>query len=326
MCPETLYSDSGLTEDRMFTCSAPGKMILFGEHAVVFGRPALALAIDLRISCKVSPSDQYTVNRHPMKKRHHAYISASLDEAWDGPPINVDTMSEIPAASGLGSSAAVTVSCIASLTTFKGRLEPATIAKMAFEVENNVQGRASPTDTSTSTHGQGVLVSPNKMDNLLWRIEKGSVVWNVHHCDVPRLRFVVGYTGIHAATGPLVAKVKRLVETDDDAKKAIDRIGEIVLAGVDALKKGDKRRIGELMSENHALLNQLGVGHPSLDKLAEACREYSYGTKLTGAGGGGSMIALTDEPDRVSKEIEMAGGEAIPISVGCDGVRIEKRH
>jgi mevalonate kinase len=308
----------------MFACSAPGKMILFGEHAVVFGRPALALAIDLRISCKASPSDQYTVNGHAMKKRHHAYISASLDEAWDGPPINVDTMSVIPAASGLGSSAAVTVSCIASLTTSKGHLDPERIARMAFEVENKVQGRASPTDTSTSTHGHGVLVSPNKLDNFLWKIEKGTMVWNVHHCDVPRLIFVVGYTGIHAATGPLVAKVKNLVETENDAKKSIDQIEEIVLAGVEAVGRDNKRRIGELMNENHVLLNQLGVGHSALDKLVEACKGHSYGAKLTGAGGGGSMIALTDEPERVSKDIELAGGEAIPVSVGCDGVRIEK--
>jgi mevalonate kinase len=299
-------------------------MILFGEHAVVFGRPALALAIDLRISCVACSSDQYTVNGHAMKKRHHAYISAALDEAWDGPPINVDTMSEIPAASGLGSSAAVTVSCIASLSTSKGRLDPEKIARMAFEVENKVQGMASPTDTSTSTHGHGVLVSPQKLDGFLWKIEKGAMVWNIHHCDVPRLKFVVGYTGIHAKTGPLVAEVKKLVDADDDAKKAIDQIEEIVLAGVEAVKKSDKRRIGELMNENHALLNKLGVGHPALDKLVEACKAHSFGAKLTGAGGGGSMIALTDDPDRVSKEIEKAGGKAIPISVGCDGVRIEK--
>jgi mevalonate kinase len=299
-------------------------MILFGEHAVVFGRPALALAIDLRISCKVRSSDQYTVNGHAMKKRHHAYISASLDEAWAGPPINVDTMSEIPTASGLGSSAAVTVSCIASLTASKGRLDPEKIARMAFEVENKVQGMASPTDTSTSTHGHGVLVSPHKLDDFLWKIEKGTVVWNIHHCVVPRLRFVVGYTGIHSATGPLVAKVKKLVDAEDDAKKAIDQIEEIVLAGVEAVKKSDKRKLGDLMNENHALLNQLGVGHPALDRLVEACKDHSYGSKLTGAGGGGSMIALTDEPDRVSKQIEMAGGEAISISVGCEGARIEK--
>ena len=305
-------------------CSAPGKMILFGEHAVVFGKPALAVAVGLRIRCSVNPSSQYSVNGHPMKKQHHAYISAALDEAWDGPPINVDTDSEIPSGSGLGSSAAVTVACIGSLISAKGKLDHEKIARKAFEVENAVQGRASPTDTSTSTHGQGILVSPDKFDGFLWKIEKGGTHWNVHHCDVPLLKFVVGYTGIHAATGPLVAKVKKLVETDDGAKRAIDRIGELVLEGVEATRRGDKKRLGELMNENHMLLNGLGVGHPLLERFTEACKGCSYGAKLTGAGGGGSMIALTDEPEKTRRAIEAAGGEAIEVEVGCEGVRMER--
>ncbi len=308
----------------MTKCSAPGKMILFGEHAVVFGRPALALAIDLRITSSVKPSDQYSVNGHAMRKKHHAYISAALDEAWDGPPINIDTSSEIPSGSGLGSSAAVTVSCIAAMTGTRGKLDIEKIAKRAFEVESTVQGSASPTDTSTSAHGFGVLVSPDKLDNYLWTIEKGSRVWNVHHCDVPQLKFVVGYTGIHAATGPLVANVKKLVDSSDEAKKTISRIGEIVIEGADAAAKNDKNRLGALMNENHGLLNQLGVGHQSLETLVNACKPMSYGTKLTGAGGGGSMIALTDETDKVAKAISDAGGTPIVVEVGCEGVRIER--
>src|SRR4030066_2567225 len=107
----------------MTKCSAPGKMILLGEHAVVFGKPALALAIDLRIPSSVRPSNDYSVNGHPMKKKHHAYISASLDEAWEGPPINIDTDSEIPSGSGLGSSAAVTVSCVGAMACAKGEVD-----------------------------------------------------------------------------------------------------------------------------------------------------------------------------------------------------------
>src|SRR4030066_120840 len=157
----------------MVTCSAPGKMILFGEHAVVFGKSALALAINLRITSSVRSANQYSVNGHPMKKPHHMYISAALDEAWGGPPINVDTISEIPSGSGLGSSAAVTVSCVAAMMASKGKFNHEAVAKKSFAVEMKVQGSASPTDTSTSTHGQGVMVSPEKLDGFLWRIEHG---------------------------------------------------------------------------------------------------------------------------------------------------------
>jgi len=307
----------------MAKCSAPGKMILLGEHAVVFGKPALALAIDLRISASVSRSDEYMVNGRPMKKKHHAYISAALDEAWGGPPINIDTISEIPSGSGLGSSAAVTVSSVAAMQSAKGRLSSEAVARKSFAVELRVQGRASPTDTSTSTHGFGVLVSPDEMDGLLWRIEHGESVWNMHHCDVPELDFVVGYTGIHASTGPLVARVKKLVDQSSEARASMDRIGEIVLEGVEALKSRDKRRLGKLMDENQRLLNGIGVGHPALDELVAAVKPHSYGAKLTGAGGGGSMIALTDDVKSTAEAIRRSGGEPIVVKVGSEGVRRE---
>lgn len=309
----------------MSRCSAPGKIILFGEHAVVFGKPALALAIDLRIVSDVQPSDEFTVNGHPMKKRHHAYISASLDEAWGGPPVSVRTISAIPSGSGLGSSAAVTVSCVGGLLAAKDQFSPELVARKAFEVELTVQGRASPTDTSTSAHGQGVLISPERLDGLLWKIEKGGSTWNIHHRDVMGLTFVIGYTGIHAATGPLVANVKKLVDVEPSAARSIDRIGEIVMDGADAIKTRDKKRLGSLMRENHELLNGLGVGHEALDKLVSACQETAYGAKLTGAGGGGSMVALTDDPKVTSEAIRKAGGEPITVRVGAQGVRVEKR-
>jgi mevalonate kinase len=307
----------------MRTYSAPGKMILFGEHAVVFGKPALAIAIDRRITSTMRDSEEYYVNGHPMKRRHHAYISAALDQAWNGPPVAIDTTSQIPSGSGLGSSAAVSVSCVAALLSRRGSVTPEEVARKAFEVEVTVQGRASPTDTSVSTHGGAVLVSPDRSDGFLWRIEKGERVWNIHHRDTPELTFVVGYTGIHAATGPLVEGVRKLVESSPEARHTVDRIGEITAEGVEALVAKDGRRLGELMSENHSLLNLLGVGHPSLEALVQACAGKAYGAKLTGAGGGGSMIALTDDPSGVADAISRAGGKPFIVKTGCEGVREE---
>jgi len=307
----------------MRRCSAPGKVILFGEHAVVFGKPALALAIDLRIVASISHSSQYSVNGHPMKTRHHAYVSKALDEAWGGPPIDVTTVSQIPPGSGLGSSAAVTVATVGSMLAEKGRFKPEIVARKAFEVELAVQGRASPTDTSTSTNGHGVLVAQEKMDGFLWRIDSGDRSWSIHHRDVPGFTFVVGHTGIHASTGPLVAGVKKLVDSSPDAARTIDRIAELVMDGVDAVAKGDKTKVGKLMAENHGLLNSLGVGHPMLDRAVRACEGTCYGAKLTGAGGGGSMIALTDDPVSATKAIASAGCTPIIVRVGCEGVRQE---
>lgn len=308
----------------MPVCSAPGKMILFGEHAVVFGKPALALAIDMRITSSVSTSCDFAVNGHRMNKKYHSYISSALDEAWGGPPISVETSSNIPSGSGLGSSAAVTVSCVGAMLAAKDEFDPEAIARKSFEVEFRVQGAASPTDTSVSSHGHGVIVSPEKMDGFLWTIEKAGRAWNIHHCEVPDLTFIIGYTGIHASTGPLVAKVRRLVESEAEAHAAVDRIGSIVTEGAEALVAADKARIGRLMDENHQLLNGLGVGHELLDAFVSAAREHSYGAKLTGAGGGGSMIALTDSPDKVADVIRQAGGTPFEVRVGCEGVRVEE--
>lgn len=309
----------------MKRCSAPGKIILFGEHAVVFGKPAFAMAVDLRINATLSASDQYRVNGRPMKKQHHAYISMALDEAWNGPPVEVTTRSRIPSGSGLGSSAAVTVATVGSMLAEKGRFQPEAVARKSFQVELGVQGRASPTDTSTSTNGYGVLVAQDKMDGFLWRIESGQRSWSIHHRQVPEFTFVVGHTGIHASTGPLVAGVKKLVDESPAAAKAVDRIAELVMDGVEAVEKGDKAKVGKLMLENHELLNSLGVGHPLLDKAVWACAPVSYGAKLTGAGGGGSMIALTDDPEGASEAIASAGCGPIIVKVGCEGVRVEPR-
>jgi len=306
--------------------SAPGKVILFGEHAVVYGEPALSLAVDRRIKCKVSASSSETyVNGYPINRKHHSYILECVKKLDTDKKFEIETNSDLPSGAGMGSSAAVTVSTIGCLREFLSKeVKEERIVKDAFEVEFKVQGNASPIDTSTSTHGNAIMISKEKAENFLWKIEKDKNIWNIHHQDIPDIDLVVGDTGVHSRTGPLVEKVRRFYENSNFAKEIIEDIGKIVKEATYLLKNEDLEGLGELMNKNHRLLSILGVTHPKLEKLIRGARKYSYGAKLTGAGGGGSMIALTDEPEKVAEEIEKKGGTPYIIKSTKQGLITEK--
>ena len=311
----------------MVRTSSPGKVILFGEHAVVYGEPAIALAVTRRFNMRVEERKDgrgHRVDGHKMTKAHHSYFKYAVDNYWEGGPLDIGTRSEIPSSSGMGSSAALTTSLMAALVDMSGSdidQERERIARQSFATEYGVQGRASPTDTSTATMGLGILLAKEPLDGLLWHVEKGGAEWYIHRVGVPKLTIVVGFTGLKGNTGELVAKVRRFWEANNFAKETVTDIGKLTMEGVRALEAGDKERIGQLMDRNHQLLCILGVNHDKLQRLIDVARPHSYGAKLTGAGGGGSMIALTDEPERVSKAIEAAGGKPFIAEIGAPGVR-----
>jgi len=292
----------------MMAASAPGKLILFGEHAVVFGEPALSTAINLRAEVFVRPHREWLADGASLDEPRFRYVKKAVEKSKVPGPLWIEIRSMVPSGAGLGSSAAVTVATLGSLHSLAGRIDPPTIAREAFDVEHEVQGRASPIDTSTAAAGGGLLVL---RDNRRWFL---------HRAALPPLDFVIGNTGISAATGPLVAKVRERVDHDPGAAAAIREIGEITLDGVKALQQKDLVSVGHLMDRNHALLTELGVGHPALDRLVSAARPSSYGAKLTGAGGGGSMFALTDRPSKTAEAIRSAGGKAFVVQADSRGV------
>jgi mevalonate kinase len=307
----------------MSVASAPGKVILLGEHAVVFGRPAIALSIDLRLRCSVRPSSASTMNGQPMDDRAGPYLAAVLREHGPEGPVAVDIASSLPSGSGLGSSAAVTVASLGAIAAARGGIVPEDIARKAFDIESVVQGRASPIDTSISAHGGGIFISSVRGPGLLWEIARDTRRWFIHDCRVPDMTLVVGFTGNKAPTGPLVAKVRRYAERSGFARQIIDEIGDVTLDGLDRMRAGDLEALGRLMSRDHSLLTILGVSTPALQRLVDASLPYSYGAKLTGAGGGGSMIALTDRPEKVAEAIRGRGGMPYIVRTGVDGVKKE---
>ena len=101
-------------------------------------------------------------------------------------------------------------------------------------------------------------------------------------------------------------------------------MGLIALIGMNAMRRNDKEDLGDAMTKNHKLLSILGVSCNELNKLVNATLPYSYGSKLTGSGGGGSMIALTDEPEKVCEAITLRGGTPIVVHTDTEGVRLEE--
>ena len=307
------------------TASAPGKFVVLGEHAVVYGKPAIALAMDMRFSMQAHFSKEFRVNNAPANSFNVSPHMRYISELHGDDPLSIYIGDRVPSGSGLGSSAALSVAYSAALRKLKGLpTDPATIAKEAYEAEYFAQGRGSPMDTSASTNGGGIALNiPYKQEDFLWRIEKGDRAWDVSRVHVPKMTFVIGNTGIRAPTGPLVEKVRKYRDSNTFAAEIVDEIANITLEGMERMKQDDRVGLGSLMTKNHKLLSILGVSCPQLNKLVECSLPYSYGAKLTGSGGGGCMIALTDHPDKVARAITLHGGTPYLVNTGVPGVQVD---
>ena len=164
---------------------------------------------------------------------------------------------------------------------------------------------------------------PQGMGEEMWSVSRGGSSWKVSRVKVPKMTFVIGYTGIKARTGPLVEKVRKFKEHNRFASDIIDEIGGVTMDGMRNMENNDVVGLGEMMTRDHKLLSILGVSCNELNKLVNASLCYSYGAKLTGSGGGGSMVALTDRPDKVCETILMHGGLPFVVRTGEPGVRNE---
>ena len=286
----------------MATWSAPGKIFLFGEHAVVYGKPGLAMAIKPRV--------HVTVRRHrnpaPAKS---PYIDQCFREL--GVRGSVYVSSQMPSSAGLGSSAAVTVATLSAANDEFGLgLEREEIAAIAHRIEQTVQkGRASATDTYVSTMGGLVLIIGDSRRRV----------------PPVNLNLVIGNTQVSHSTSRMVELVADERERRPDVISPIlDAIGALTLEGLRRLD--EPRELGRLMNVNHALLDAIGVGHTSLTRLVGAARAAgAFGAKTTGAGGGGCMIALSPRgaKTRITGALDAAGGRAFVTTIDTAGVRKE---
>ena len=298
--------------------SAPGKVILFGEHAVVYGRPAIAVPVtQVRATATVkpaSPGSGLTIVASDLGKST-SLATAPRDEPLAAtarltlahisvpePDATLTVSSTIPIASGLGSGAAVSTALVRALAGFLGcTLEPAEVSALVFEVEKIHHG------------------TPSGIDNTVVAYEQP--VYFVQRQPVERLTvgapftLLIGDTGVRSPTKKVVEHVRRGQQREPAHYDALfDQIGDLADEARRAIESGDVDALGPLMDENHALLIELGVSSSKLDELVEAAHfAGALGAKLAGAGRGGNMIALVEDDfaDQVADELREAGATRV---------------
>lgn len=317
--------------------SAPGKVTIFGEHAVVYGKPAIVGSINKRVyvtmekrsdnlikitstdlsfkglSIKIGGKIEVEADDKVLEPLRYVIkaIEIASEYVKEKSGLNVFINSEMPIGAGLGTSAAISVATLAAYSYALGHeLSLNEISKLGHAVELSVQGIASPMDATITTFGGMIWLMPNiGFEQLNPSIE---------------IPFILGYVKREESTAKMVKKVKELKERNEKIVEMImNSIGAIVEEGKLAILKGDLERLGLLMNINHGLLDSLGVSTKLLNDMVYASRSAgAMGAKLTGAGGGGCIIALCPNKKReVSLAIRLVGGMPMEIQLSKEGLK-----
>jgi mevalonate kinase len=317
--------------------SAPGKLMLFGEHAVVYNSPCLVTAVNQRLKLKselldsnvfkLEAPDVGVSNYQKALKdiglgeipKGAKFVEFALKNFLEKYPqtkgVKFETVSDFKSTFGFGSSSASTVCTIKALCKlYKVNLSEKKIFDLCYKTVLEVQGKGSGFDLAAAIYG-----------GTLNFIIGGKVI---EPLNIEKLPIVVGYTGIKADTVTLINKVNQLKQTNPKLVSGIfNKIAQLVIEAKQALIAQDFSELGILMNYNQNLLEKLEVSSKELDLLINAAKVAgAYGAKLSGAGGGDCMIALVPENKRrsVEKAIEKSGGQVLKVEMNAKGVKIEE--
>lgn len=270
---------------KKISAEATGKIILFGEHFVVHGAPAIAAAINNKAIVEIEEAEENDIitDQEVIPEMSKGAIAAIERAMGIDKKFKVYLKGNLPTYGGLGSSAAFCVALVKAFSIYKNvKLTKKQINDLAYEGEKVFHGSPSGIDNYMATYG-GLLFFKRGENGVQKQIE-------AKH----KMNFVVGFTGVLSPTAKMVAEVKKLKEDDQEKfQQLLEEAEEIVYKAVAALEKGKIEEIGELMNENQVLLKEIGVSHEKNEEMVRLMLEAgALGAKLTGGGGGGCCIAL----------------------------------
>ena len=277
---------------------APGKLILMGEHAVVYGHPALAMAVDRGMHVRLRSRPGATGVDHSFADDPR--LNEALRSVLPATGVGVEIESTLPIGRGMGSSAALAVALgRASLRLEGNTVTPEAVNERAFAVERIFHGQPSGIDHTVSMRGGALLYK---------RTDNGP---EFERFELPDLPIVVIDSGSAGNTAHMVASVAERIQ---EARPYLDQISELLLNTKTALRTGDLDAIGQAWHENHWLLRAVGVSTPTLDRMVRVATESgATGAKLAGAGGGGVVIALAPNPEPLLVAAKQNGWDAFKV-------------
>ena len=300
-----------------------GKVVLLGEHAVVYGRHAIGAPVPMTVKAVVEDCEEgihlliprwgveYQLARNPKDRRSFERTAGVvLDElGLSGRAMRIEVFSEVPRSMGLGGSAAMAVAIVRALDKhFRLGLSDEEVNRLALKYETVAHGTPSGLDNTLACYGRPLIFRPG--DPPL-----------VEPLEIKQpIPAVIGMTGYEGLTAKTVGRVRQAWKQERKLYEHIfDQIDALVLRGVQAIRDKDLATLGKLMNICHGMLNALQVSTPELEHLVDVARESgALGAKLTGGGGGGSIIAVCDgDTEPVVSAIRAAGYQAVSVNLGA---------
>ena len=283
--------------------SAPGKIILFGEHFVVYGIKAILCTIDKRVTVTAEKTDEQKISinsaignltvepnqtitkiESPLKP-FYFLANKILQEQNQTGGIKITIDSEIPVGLGLGSSSAC---CVAGAAAISGLFEKKTredILKIAIDAEKTIFKNTSGADCTVCTYG-GIMQ---------YDVKNGFTKINTDY----NLEFVIGNSNTPHSTYEIVKRVKQFKdENKEEFSRLCEEESRLIQEVLILLEQNKIKKLGEKMNQNQEYLEKIGISNEKLREMIKLGQKSTYGAKITGAGGGGCIITLTDKTNQ----------------------------